>query len=267
MVHCAAKIVVPESVAQPLDYYDNNIGGLVGVLRSMQRHGCHRFLFSSSASIYAPGGDFSVDENSPLVASSPYGRTKYVSELILSDVAAASALRSLSLRYFNPVGADPLLRTGLQNATPSHAVGKMIEAYQRRETFTITGVDWPTRDGSGIRDYIHVWDLAKAHVAALQRFDSLFPDGVTSRAINVGTGIGTTVRELATAFSRATGDPLTVVEGPPRPGDAAGCYTRSEIAQRELGWSPERSIEEGILDSLAWAERCTKVLSHPPRET
>ena len=260
VVHCAAKIVVPESVAQPLDYYRNNLYGLMNVLQSMADSGCHRFLFSSSASIYAPGADLSVDESSPLAPTSPYGRTKYMSELILSDVAAAGPLRALSLRYFNPIGADPSLRTGLQNATPSHALGKMIEAYQKGRPFNITGVDWPTRDGSGIRDYIHVWDLARAHVAALRRFDALFPAGVTSRAINLGTGSGTTVRELVAAFDRATGASLDVVEAPPRPGDVAGCFTRSEIALRDLGWRSERGIEDGIRDSLAWVQRRANVL-------
>jgi UDP-glucose 4-epimerase len=261
VVHCAAKIVVPESVEQPLEYYRNNLLGLMNVLRCMADHGCHRFLFSSSAAIYAPGADLSVDEGSPLAPTSPYGRTKYMSELILADVAAAGSLRSLSLRYFNPIGADPSLRTGLQGATPSHALGKMIEAYEHGRTFQVTGVDWPTRDGSGIRDYIHVWDLARAHVAALQRFDSLFASGATSRAINIGTGEGTTVRELVAAFDSAVGTTLDVVEAPPRPGDVAGCYTRSDIALNDLGWRPEHSIEDGIRDSMAWAKRRPKVLA------
>lgn len=261
VVHCAAKIVVPESVAEPLLYYRNNLHGLTNILQSMANHGCQRFLFSSSASIYAPGADLSVDEKSPLAPTSPYARTKYMSELILADVAAASSLRSLSLRYFNPIGADPALRTGLQTAAPTHALGKMIEAYQGQDSFKITGVDWPTRDGSGIRDYIHVWDLARAHAAALHRFDTLFGDGVTSRSINIGTGSGTTVRELVAAFERATGASLHAVEAPPRPGDAAGCYTRSELAFEALGWAPERSIEDGIRDSLAWARRRAEVLA------
>lgn len=261
VVHCAAKTVVPESVTKPLLYYRNNLHGLTNILQSMADHGCDRFVFSSSASIYAPAADLSVDEDSPLAPTSPYARTKYLSELILADVAAASPLRALSLRYFNPIGADPKLRTGLQTATPTHALGKLIEAYRGQCPFEITGVDWPTRDGSGLRDYVHVWDLARAHVATLQRFDTLFGDGVTSRAINLGTGSGTTVRELVAAFERATGASLSTVEAPRRPGDVAGCYTRSDLALEALGWSPRLSVEDGIRDSLAWAQRRAEVLA------
>lgn len=255
VVHCAARISVPESVADPLGYYRSNVAGLVSLLEGLDRHGCRRFLFSSSASIYAPGADFTVDESSPLAPTSPYARTKQVCEQILADVAAATPLRSVSLRYFNPIGADPELRTGLPSATPSHALGKLVSAYREGVPFTITGVDWPTRDGTTIRDYIHVWDLARAHVAAIRSFDALVDDDHPSNVINIGTGHGTTVRELVGAFNRVAERPVEVREAPARPGDAIGAYTRSDRARRLLGWEPEYDVEDGIRHALAWADR------------
>ncbi|MEZ0067695.1 UDP-glucose 4-epimerase [Streptacidiphilus sp. MAP12-20] len=261
-IHCAALIVVPDSVAQPLHYYRENVAKTVALVEHLQRKGCERLLFSSSASIYAPGEDFSVDEESSLDPLSPYARTKMVTELIFKDTAEASCLRVLSLRYFNPIGADPQLRSGLQVALPSHALGKLIEARAGGAPFRITGTDWPTRDGSGIRDYIHVWDLAQAHVAALQRFDAVLPlDGPRSyEVINLGTGQGTTVRELVAAFEVVTGAPLPIEEAPARPGDNAGAFSRTEKAERLLGWRPELSLEQGIADTLTWFDRRAAVL-------
>lgn len=256
-VHCAALIVVPESVEQPLRYYRENVAKTVALLEHLQRNGCERLLFSSSASIYTPGADFSVDEDSALDPLSPYARTKMLMELVFKDTAQATALRVLSLRYFNPIGADPQLRTGLQTPLPSHALGKLIEAHRGGGTFSITGTDWPTRDGSGIRDYVHVWDLARAHVAALRRFDLALPvDGPDAyQVVNLGTGEGTTVRELVAAFERVTGGELAVEEAPARPGDNAGAFTRSDRAATLLDWRPERTLDQGIADTLAWFAR------------
>jgi UDP-glucose 4-epimerase len=164
----------------------------------------------------------------------------------------------LSLRYFNPIGADPQLRTGLQNPLPSHALGRLISAHEAGEAFTVTGTDWPTRDGSAIRDFVHVWDLARAHVAALVGFDAAL-DGATHRPINLGTGSGTTIRELVEAFRGVVGE-LKVEDGPRRPGDVVGAYARSATAQRLLGWRAERSLEDGVRDALAWSARRPEVL-------
>jgi UDP-glucose 4-epimerase len=172
---------------------------------------------------------------------------------MFADIAASQPIRVLSLRYFNPVGADPKMRTGLQLARPTHALGKLIEAHTDGVPFQVTGTDYPTRDGSGIRDYIHVWDLAAAHLAALDRFDDVLSGPVTSTAINVGTGDGTTVRELVTAFNSVVDVPVAVTEAPRRPGDVAGAYTRSERARSELGWQPRYSVADGIRHSLQWA--------------
>ena len=256
-IHCAASIVVPESVAEPIMYYRNNVEGTLELVDALLANGCQRIIFSSSASIYAVREDFAVDEDCDIAPTSPYARTKAHVEGMLRDIAHGTDLKVLSLRYFNPIGSDPKMRTGLQLEFPSHAMGKMIEAKNAGKPFTVTGVEWPTRDGSGIRDYIHVWDLAQAHCRAVERFDDVVPgtDAESSyRVINLGTGDGTTVFELADAFSRVSGEKLEVVTGPPRPGDVAGAFTRSSRAKDELGWVAEHSIDEGIADTLKWFE-------------
>jgi len=172
---------------------------------------------------------------------------------------AVTGLRVLSLRYFNPIGADPLLRTGLQHHLPTHALGRLITAHRFGAPFTVTGTDWPTRDGSAIRDFVHVWDLARAHVRALERFDVAL-DGATHRAINLGTGRGTTVRELVDAFRTVVAGGLQVREGPRRPGDVVGAYTRSDAAERLLGWRTEKTVVDGVRDALAWSARRPAVL-------
>jgi UDP-glucose 4-epimerase len=254
-VHCAALIAIPESVSEPLRYYRENVAKSVDFIGHLLRNGCGRYLFSSSASVYKPGPDFAVDEDSAFEPQSPYARTKAMMEQILGDCAAAYDLRVVSLRYFNPIGADPQLRTGLQILQPSHVLGKLIEAAATGENFRVTGTDWPTRDGSAIRDYVHVWDLARAHVAALRRFDAILPPEGAKRheAINLGTGQGTTVRELVAAFELVQGRPLPDHEAPPRPGDVVGSFTRSDRAQRLLDWEAELSLEDGIRDAIAWA--------------
>ncbi|MEO3886082.1 UDP-glucose 4-epimerase GalE [Nonomuraea sp. B5E05] len=248
VVHCAALIVVPDSVADPIGYYRANVAKSLELVDHLLRNGCQRMIFSSSASIYQAGADHTVDEDSPLAPQSPYAQTKAVCEAMFADIAASRPIRILSLRYFNPVGADPWMRTGLQLRRPSHALGKMIEAYEDGVPFRITGTGYPTRDGTGIRDYVHVWDLATAHVAALHRFDALDTD-----VINLGTGAGTTVRELAEAFNRVVDRPIEVVEAPARPGDVPGAYTRSDRARRLLDWRARHSLDEGIRHSLEWA--------------
>lgn len=255
VVHCAAKIVVPESVAKPLYYYENNVGKATTCVRALAERGVKRVLLSSTAAMYAADEDLLVDEQSVCEPSSPYAASKWMLERVLADAAAAGLIQATSLRYFNPIGADPKLRTGLQNPAPSHALGKMISAYQAGEPFTVTGVEWPTRDGSGLRDYVHVWDLARAHVAALKA------ELADYEVINLGTGQGTTVFELADAVGEATGQPLEIRTAPPRDGDVAGCATRTDKAARLLGWRAERSVADGVRDSLAWAQRLPEVLA------
>ncbi|MER5355833.1 UDP-glucose 4-epimerase GalE [Kitasatospora sp. NPDC002551] len=256
-LHCAARIVVPESVSRPLFYYRENVGKTVDLLESLQRNGCTRVVFSSSASIYRPTPTGRVDESCPVEANSPYARTKQMMEQVLQDWTrgeGAGGTRVIALRYFNPIGADPQLRTGLQDLAPTHALGKLIEAHTNGTPFTITGTEWETRDGSGIRDYIHVQDVAEAHVAALVRFDRVIAPGAAERyrVVNVGTGDGTTVRELVAAFEQAIGAKLDVREAEPRPGDVLGCYSDVTAARDLLGWTARRTIAEGVEDALAW---------------
>ncbi|GGV90188.1 UDP-glucose 4-epimerase GalE [Streptomyces gelaticus] len=262
VVHCAALIVVPDSVADPVGYYRANVAKSLEFAGHLLRNGCTRMIFSSSASIYSAGADLTVDEDSPVDPQSPYARTKAVCEAMFADIAATQPLRVLSLRYFNPVGADPKLRTGLQLRRPSHALGKMIQAWEEGVPFQVTGTGYPTRDGSGIRDYVHVWDLAAAHVAALGAFDTVLP-AAGSLAVNLGTGTGTTVRELLDAFNQVVDTPVSSVDAEARPGDAAGAYTRSDRAERLLGWRPLHSLAEGIRHSLEWAAVRKDVLDGP----
>ncbi|MFE4055597.1 UDP-glucose 4-epimerase GalE [Streptomyces sp. NPDC059096] len=254
VIHCAAMIVVPDSVTDPVGYYRNNVTHSLDLITHLLRNHCGRLIFSSSASIYRTGADFTVDEDSPHDPQSPYARTKTVCEGMFADIAATQPIRILSLRYFNPIGADPQMRTGLHLRRPSHALGKLISAHEAGVPFDVTGTDWPTRDGSGIRDYIHVWDLAAAHVASLTRFDDILTTEDTSTAINLGTGTGTTVRELADAFNDVVDAPVKTRDAAPRPGDVAGAYTRSDRAARLLDWHPQYSITDGIRHSLQWAD-------------
>ncbi|MDT4987604.1 MAG: UDP-glucose 4-epimerase [Micromonosporaceae bacterium] len=265
-VHAAALIVVPESVEQPLRYYRENVAKSIELIEHLIRAGCRKLLFSSSASIYRPGDDFAVDETSPLEPLSPYARTKAVTETVLADAARAHDLRVISLRYFNPIGADPRMRTGLQLRHPTHVLGRMIIAAESGTTFTLTGADWPTRDGSGVRDYIHVWDLARAHVQALRRFDRVLPPDAPTRyrAVNVGTGTGVTVRELLAIFAEVTGRAIPTIEAGRRPGDSAGCFTRTDLVGELLDWCPTRSVADGIRDSLRWSALRDSILERPP---
>jgi UDP-glucose 4-epimerase len=262
-IHCAARIVVHESVRDPIGYYRGNVSKTVELVEHLVRNRCPRVIFSSSASMYAPTPQGWVDEQSPLAPSSPYARTKAVLELAFEDFTRAYDLRVLSLRYFNPIGADPRMRTGLQVPNPTHVIGKLIEARATGAPFQITGTGWDTRDGSGIRDYIHVWDLAEAHIAGLFAFDRVLPPGAADRyeVVNIGTGTGTTVRELVAAFEEVVGERLTVVEAPSRPGDVLGCYAGSAKAAAVLDWRARFTVADGIRHSLEWDARRGDVLS------
>ncbi|PRQ11530.1 UDP-glucose 4-epimerase GalE [Corynebacterium sp. 13CS0277] len=262
VIHCAAKIVVPESVAEPIMYYDNNVAKPMVLLNKLHEHGVGKFILSSTASMYAPDADFMVDETSALEPNSPYSASKFMLERVLADYANTGAMQMLALRYFNPIGADPQLRTGLQDPHPTHVLGKMIEALHSGQTFTVTGVDWPTRDGSGLRDYIHVWDLARAHVAALHHFDRVMAQATKPNydVINLGTGLGTTVFEFVAGFNEAMGVELDVATAPPRPGDVPGCATRTAKANELLEWETELSIAQGVRDSVAWSEKLPALL-------
>ncbi len=258
-IHCAALIVVPESVAKPYEYYKENVVKSMEFFKLLAELGHKRVVFSSSAAVYDVVPGFMVTEESPLRPLSPYSRTKYMMEMVLKDFCSAYGLNAIALRYFNPIGADPKMRTGLHIRYPSHLIGKLVEvALGREAVFNLTGIDWPTRDGSGIRDYIHVWDLAQAHIRAVERFDSVIEQGREEEApytvINLGTGLGVTVKEFVLAFEDVYGQKLPVSLQPPRPGDVAGAYANADKAERLLGWKAELPIQQGIADALKWGK-------------
>jgi UDP-glucose 4-epimerase len=256
-IHCAALIVVPDSVSRPFDYYTENVVKSMGFFKMLAELNHAKVVFSSSAAIYDVVPGFMVTEESPLRPLSPYSRSKFMMEMILQDFCRAYGLQGVALRYFNPIGADPQMRSGLHIRYPSHLIGKLVEvALGHDPVFFLTGVDWPTRDGSGIRDYLHVWDLAQAHVAAVERFDSVIEKGheedLDYTAINLGTGSGVTVKEFVQAFEEVYGAKVTVVEQPPRPGDVIGAYANADKARKLLGWKTRLSIADGISDALKW---------------
>jgi len=266
VVHCAALIVVPESMEKPYEYYRENVSKSTEFFKILVDRGISGVVFSSSASIYSVVENFKVTEDSPLAPQSPYARTKFMMEMVLKDFATAYGLRGIALRYFNPIGADPKLRSGIHVRDFSHVVGKLVDcARGKLPKFEVTGVNWPTRDGSGLRDYIHVWDLARAHVAAVEKFNGIFhskPNNERYEVINLGTGQGVTVKELLASFERVFGKALNKGEAPPRPGDNAGSYASCEKAQDLLLWKAEKSIDEGIRDALRWGEMRRTVLGY-----
>lgn len=266
VVHCAALIVVPESMTQPYEYYRENVTKSLEFFQLIARRGIPRVVFSSSASVYDTVENFRVTEAAPLAPQSPYARTKFMMEMILKDFASAYGLKAIALRYFNPIGADPQLRSGIHVREPSHVVGKLVDCARGKiQKFEITGVEWPTRDGSGLRDYIHVWDLARAHVLAVENFSRVFSEERATtnyEVINLGTGNGVTVKELVAAFERVFGSPLNKGEAPARPGDNAGSFASCEKAHRLINWRSEKSIEDGIRDALRWGEKRREMLGY-----
>ncbi|GGR10719.1 UDP-glucose 4-epimerase GalE [Deinococcus ruber] len=272
-LHFAARVILPESVEQPALYYRENVMKSLTLFENLLALGQQRVVFSSSASVYDTVADFRVTEDSPLNPSSPYARSKWMMEQILEDLCIASAshppgLRALALRYFNPIGADPKERSGPYQQQPTHLLGRLLSAAQSGTPFSITGTDYVTRDGTGLRDYIHVWDLALAHVAAVEQFDQVFlkasseqQPAVRFLTINLGTGNGVTVREFVRAFQEAVDVPLQVTEAPRRPGDGAGAYADISRAHTLLGWRPTLSVTQGIASALNWARRPRTVRS------
>jgi len=251
-IHCGAFIDVNESVIEPQKYYETNVIKTLRFVESLRRNGCHRLIFSSSASVYVDGGDFEITEENLFGPTSPYGNTKMICERMLQDIAQASQLRVISFRYFNPLGADPLMRSGDHTQNPSHVIGKLIKASFEQLPFTITGTDYPTHDGTGIRDYIHVWDLAAAHAMAATKFDEVVSDETPYLPINLGTGKPLSVRELVQIFNEVSPRKVAVLEGLRRPGDAVGGYASCTRAFEILGWRAELDIARAIEDALRW---------------
>jgi UDP-glucose 4-epimerase len=252
VVHFAGLKAVGESVAKPLDYYRVNLGSTLSLLAAMGRHGVRRIVFSSSATVYGENAPVPMKEDLPTSAANPYGWTKVMQEQILRDAAIADpSLRVAVLRYFNPVGAHP---SGMIGEDPSGVPNNLMPllaqvAVGRREKLMIYGDDYPTPDGTGRRDYLHVEDLAAGHVAALDRISET-DDPVSTW--NLGTGTPTSVQEMVDAFSRACGHDLPTEVAPRRPGDVAESYADPSRAQAELGWTADRTIDEMCEDTWRW---------------
>ena len=254
VIHFAALKAVGESVAKPLAYYDNNVGGTLALLQAMQSAGLRRLVFSSSATVYGAPEQLPITEAAPIRTTNPYGATKAMVEQVLRDLAAADARWSVvSLRYFNPIGAHP---SGEIGEDPSDIPNNLFPficqvAAGKRGRLAVFGGDWPTADGTGVRDYLHVVDLAAGHLRAFdfaQRQAGFTP-------VNLGTGHGVSVLQLVRAFEAATGRaiPFSVVAR--RPGDIAACWADPSAAARLLGWRAERSIEQACADGWRWQSR------------
>jgi UDP-glucose 4-epimerase len=255
VVHFAGLKAVGESVAQPLKYYDNNVSGTVTLLAAMRTAGVKRLVFSSSATVYGTSTTMPLTESSPLGPINPYGRSKLIVEEIARDLAAADPdWRVMLLRYFNPVGAHP---SGLIGEDPVGVPNNLMPfvaqvAVRMRDRLTVHGDDYPTSDGTGVRDYIHVVDLAQGHVAALRRILSV--SAPRELVANLGTGRGYSVLDMIRAFERASGRSVPYVIGPRRPGDAAVCYADASRAAAELGWSARLDIDAMCADTWRWQE-------------
>jgi UDP-glucose 4-epimerase len=251
VVHFAAYKAVGESVSQPLAYYRNNLGGLVNTCEAMKRHGCLRMVFSSSATVYGAPEQLPLREDAPTSATNPYGATKLMGEQILRDLGIADpAWQTACLRYFNPVGAHESGRIGEDpRGTPNNLMPYVAQvAVGRRAKLSVFGNDYPTPDGTGVRDYIHVTDLAEGHVAALRRLMEQ-PGSLT---VNLGTGRGYSVLELVRAYEAASGRSVPYELVARRPGDVAACYADPALARELLGWEARLDLARMCEDSWRW---------------
>jgi len=255
VIHFAAHKAVGASVAEALAYYDNNLGSLVALLEVMGDIGLANLVYSSSATVYGEADELPVTESTPTKpAESPYGRTKQMCEWILSDTAASKVpVKAVLLRYFNPVGAHPSGRIGeLPLGKPENLVPFITQtAIGLRESLTVFGSDYPTPDGTCTRDYVHVVDLARAHIAALAWLAKESRPSF-SEVFNIGTGAATSVLEAISAFERASQTKLEYRLGPRRPGDIVESYANVDKARRVLGWKSELTIFDAMRDAWKW---------------
>ena len=251
VIHFAGLKAVGESVAQPVRYFDNNIGSTLALLQAMDRAGVRRIVFSSSATVYGDPAQVPITEGSALQVTNPYGRTKLMCEDILRDLQASDPRWHVAiLRYFNPVGAHISGSIGEHpNGTPNNLMPFITQvAVGKREFLSIFGQDYPTPDGTGVRDYIHVVDLALGHLAALRYLQ----DKQSSITVNLGTGRGVSVKELADTFAQVTGVAVPYRFVDRRPGDVAACYADTRLAQEALGWKAELGVARMCQDAWRW---------------
>lgn len=256
VIHFAALKAVGESVDHPLDYYRNNIGGLINLLEAGKATGTRRIVFSSSCSVYGEPAELPVRETTPLKkAESPYANTKRIGEDILRDCSAPEKLHIICLRYFNPVGAHPSCAIGEYPVGPPLNLFPVITqtAIGLRSKLSVFGTDYPTEDGSCIRDYIHVVDVARAHVAAVKRLLSQKED-MSYEVFNIGTGKGRSVLEVIGAFERVTGIRLPVEKTERRPGDVIQAFADTTLANEALNWMAEMDLDEMIQSAWDWQQ-------------
>jgi len=253
VVHFAGKKAVGESVAQPIDYYDNNVNGTLVLIRAMQTVGLKRLVFSSSATVYGDPQYLPLDEKHPLSATNPYGRSKLMVEEVLSDLYRADPTWSLAvLRYFNPIGAH---ESGLMGEDPAGIPNNLLPfvaqvAVGKRACVNVFGSDYSTVDGTGVRDYIHVVDLERGHVCALEQLHKqAHPE---HWVVNLGTGRGYSVLEVIGAFEQASGQKVPYALAPRRPGDIASCYAQTDKARDLLGWHAQFDIAKMCTDTWRW---------------
>ncbi|MAS66474.1 MAG: UDP-glucose 4-epimerase GalE [Pseudomonadales bacterium] len=254
VIHFAGLKAVGESVAEPLTYYRNNVSGTVTLLQAMQKAGVHDLVFSSSATVYGDPASLPITEDFPTSATNPYGRSKLMIEEMLRDLYRSDASWNLALlRYFNPVGAHPSGQIGEDPAgIPNNLLPYIAQvAVGRRDHLSVFGGDYDTPDGTGVRDYIHVMDLAEGHVKALQWLARR--QGLA--AFNLGTGNGYSVLDMLHAFERACGKTLAYQIVDRRPGDVGSCYADPALAARELGWHAERDVNAMCIDAWRWQQQ------------
>jgi UDP-glucose 4-epimerase len=251
VIHFAALKAVGESVEKPLEYFNNNIGGLISVCQAMERHGATKLVFSSSATVYGQPKQLPITEGAALQATNPYGQTKLMGEELLRELERCNpAWKIAYLRYFNPVGAHPSGQIGEDpRGVPNNLMPYVAQvAVGKRTHLNVFGNDYDTPDGTGVRDYIHVCDLAEGHVAALRYLD----EQQQSLTVNLGTGQGYSVVEVAKAYERASGQPIPLVYAPRRAGDVAACYADPTLAQTLVGWKARRGLDDMCADSWRW---------------
>lgn len=254
VIHFAAKKAVGESVQQPLLYYRNNLYSLINLLTEMKEYQISDLVFSSSCTVYGQPDKMPVDETTPRKkAESPYGNTKAICEDIIEDCSAASNLKAIALRYFNPIGAHASALLGeLPVGVPNNLVPYVTQtAAGVRQKLTVFGDDYPTEDGTCIRDYIHVVDLAKAHLRALIRLEQS-KESASYEVFNIGTGSGSSVLEVINAFVKSTGVDVPYSVGPRRQGDITEVYANTALANKKLNWTAELSLEDALCSSWNW---------------
>jgi UDP-glucose-4-epimerase GalE len=249
VLHFAARLTVAESMADPAGYYDNNVKGTLTTLDAMAKEGCELFVFSSTCAVYGEPGEVPITEAHPTVPINPYGQTKLAVEQALPHYERAYGIRSVSLRYFNAAGADPEGMLGEDHDPEIHVIPRAFAALAGDAPFEIFGEDYPTPDGTCLRDYVHVSDLATAHVLALRRLEQ----GGASATYNVGTEQPSSVRDVLAAVERVAGRPVPCTSASRRPGDPAILFASAARIRTELGWTPQRpALDMMVSDAWRW---------------